>query len=385
MIDEHPEHHSGGWYNTRCQYRSVAFGTWKVGGARQLFEKLPPRGKQLIQTRSLDANRNYLMQSAFDTIQTRNELHDELNMMDSLVNEAYSIDESNSTQGLDRLNGNAVYGEHFVVLQQQCVFPQRTTFADANRQYASLSRSKRERLESSMQRVHQRSRSAGNDMLFTVLPSSSTGALKGFVNGSNENARTHRKSSTTNGSINALKATKKFFKKIYDSATLPGRAHTKASSSNIHTDNTTNISSGPFFEICYSSNLNDEERYDNELGYVPSLVHCVDHDSTPSTLKSATDDPMNDDSILTKSISSNDSQKTSSGEFHSWAEVFDHLKQEMKCMRERDAQILADLQMVEIQLRNVKNRSVGISKSDYTLMVDRNKLKLGDLVESMPL
>lgn len=51
MIDEHPENHSGGWYNTRCQYRSVAFGTWKVGGARQLFEKLPPRGKQLIQTR----------------------------------------------------------------------------------------------------------------------------------------------------------------------------------------------------------------------------------------------------------------------------------------------------------------------------------------------
>lgn len=26
----------GGWYNTRRQYRSVAFGTWKVGGARDL-------------------------------------------------------------------------------------------------------------------------------------------------------------------------------------------------------------------------------------------------------------------------------------------------------------------------------------------------------------
>uniref|UniRef100_A0A914RLJ1 Uncharacterized protein n=1 Tax=Parascaris equorum TaxID=6256 RepID=A0A914RLJ1_PAREQ len=65
--------------------------------------------------------------------------------------------------------------------------------------------------------------------------------------------------------------------------------------------------------------------------------------------------------------------------------VNDDMVQLQKCMRERDAQILADLQMVEIQLRNVKNRSVGISKSDYTLMVDRNKLKLGDLVESMPL
>ncbi|VDM93528.1 unnamed protein product [Onchocerca ochengi] len=26
----------GGWYNTRRQYRSVAFGTWKVGDAREL-------------------------------------------------------------------------------------------------------------------------------------------------------------------------------------------------------------------------------------------------------------------------------------------------------------------------------------------------------------
>ncbi|VDN41739.1 unnamed protein product [Gongylonema pulchrum] len=30
---------SGGWYNTRRQYRSVAFGTWKVGGARDLSVK----------------------------------------------------------------------------------------------------------------------------------------------------------------------------------------------------------------------------------------------------------------------------------------------------------------------------------------------------------
>uniref|UniRef100_A0A1I7WJ88 Uncharacterized protein n=1 Tax=Heterorhabditis bacteriophora TaxID=37862 RepID=A0A1I7WJ88_HETBA len=30
---------SGGWYNTRKQYRSVAYGTWKVGGARQITRK----------------------------------------------------------------------------------------------------------------------------------------------------------------------------------------------------------------------------------------------------------------------------------------------------------------------------------------------------------
>lgn len=50
----------------------------------------------------MDANRNYLMQNAFDAIQTQNELHDELNMMDSLVNEAYSIGETNNTPDLGR-------------------------------------------------------------------------------------------------------------------------------------------------------------------------------------------------------------------------------------------------------------------------------------------
>lgn len=56
-------------------------------------------------------------------------------------------------------------------------------------------------------------------------------------------------------------------------------------------------------------------------------------------------------------------------------------------MRKRDAQILADLQFVELQLRNVKNHTViTTSRSDYTLMNnERRQVKLGDLVESMPL
>ncbi|KHN75436.1 hypothetical protein Tcan_13893 [Toxocara canis] len=330
------------------------------------------------------------MQDAFHTIHTHatTQLHDELNTMNALVNEAYSSGESNNPQSLDHLNGNTIYEETGVLLEQYAFSPEHTaTFADASRHYASLSRRKKERLESSMQRVHHRSRSAGNDALFTVIQAPSTSGLKGLTNGTESARATHRKNSNnSSGSLSALKATKKFFKKIYDSATLPGRSHAKASTSDVQIESAAIIPSRPFFEIRYSSDLDDEDRYNSELGFgqFPSLMQCTDHDSTPSTLKSTTDDPMND-SLLTKSISSSDSQKTSSGEFHSWAEVFDHLKREMKYMRERDAQILADLQMVETQLQNVKNRTMGTSKSDYALMVDRDALKLGDLVDSMPL
>ncbi|VDN17896.1 unnamed protein product [Gongylonema pulchrum] len=120
-----------------------------------------------------------------------------------------------------------------------------------------------------------------------------------------------------------------------------------------------------------------------------------DHDSTPSTMKSiiVTDDTMND-SGLSKSVSSSDSQKTSFGDFHSWDEVFEHLKREMAYMRQRDAKIFADLHFVELQLRSVRNRALAASKSDYAVMassnnnntiLDKRQIKLGELVESMPL
>lgn len=38
-VEDNSKNIRGGWYNTRRQYRSVAFGTWKVGGARSLSIK----------------------------------------------------------------------------------------------------------------------------------------------------------------------------------------------------------------------------------------------------------------------------------------------------------------------------------------------------------
>ncbi|VDN20951.1 unnamed protein product [Gongylonema pulchrum] len=117
-----------------------------------------------------------------------------------------------------------------------------------------------------------------------------------------------------------------------------------------------------------------------------STLAGYDHDSTPSTMKSiiVTDDTMND-SGLSKSVSSSDSQKTSFGDFHSWDEAY---------MRQRDAKIFADLHFVELQLRSVRNRALAASKSDYAVMassnnnnniLDKRQIKLGELVESMPL
>ncbi|VBB33650.1 unnamed protein product, partial [Acanthocheilonema viteae] len=38
-VEDNSNNVGGGWYNTRRQYRSVAFGTWKVGNARDLSVK----------------------------------------------------------------------------------------------------------------------------------------------------------------------------------------------------------------------------------------------------------------------------------------------------------------------------------------------------------
>lgn len=67
-------------------------------------------------------------------------------------------------------------------------------------------------------------------------------------------------------------------------------------------------------------------------------------------------------------------------------------------MRERDAQIFAELQFVELQLRNVKNQAMAEaeyasnSNNNNSVNVNNNgnvwnkqKIKLGELVESMQL
>uniref|UniRef100_A0A915Q5L6 Uncharacterized protein n=1 Tax=Setaria digitata TaxID=48799 RepID=A0A915Q5L6_9BILA len=290
--------------------------------------------------------------------------------------------------------------------------------------YGSLSRRKQGRIETNIQRVHHRSRSAGSDNLFSLRLSSP--CKQSLINMSSVRCDNH--SASTNGLLNPFKATKKFLKKIYDSATLPSRTHSKGSVSERNDIPTTSRSTEhSFLETKYAAELPfNEQNY--ECGRnITSGTYAFDtnHSSiiAPSTVKPTMliDDTMND-SGLSRSISSSDSQKTSSGDFRSWNDVFNHLKREMvyevlaspvividndtikvlagqAYMRQRDAQIFADLQFVELQLRNVKNQALASSKSDYTMsnnntdlnctidnnILDRRQIKLGDLVESMPL
>ncbi|VDK85270.1 unnamed protein product [Litomosoides sigmodontis] len=273
-----------------------------------------------------------------------------------------------------------------------------TEFGDQvlNRSCSSLSRRTRDRIVTTIQRVHQRSRSAGNDNHFTLcsLPHKHR-APRGsmpftrFSNYSGGGGSIGGDSCSTGGSssggglLNPLKATKKFLKKIYDTATLPNRLHSKGLAATVTEQQN---------EIPTTSLLPVNSIFDANAANSSVTAVSYDFHSAPlsAPLKQATaipDDSVND-SGLSRSISSSESQKTSSGDFRSWNDVFNHLKREMAYMRQRDAQIFADLHFVEVQLRNVKNQALSSNSGDCDngrRVLDKRQVKLGDLVESMPL
>ncbi|CAG9536394.1 unnamed protein product [Cercopithifilaria johnstoni] len=297
-----------------------------------------------------------------------------------------------------------------------------------NQSYGSLSRRKKDRVITNVERLHQRSRSVGNDNHFSLCLSPCKQSLRNMTSSrySNYPGGIGGNSGSNvggGGLLNPFKATKKFFKKIYDTATLPNRLHSKVLASSVTEQSeipTTSLSpQHSFLDASYSLELPDDELPDqcdhNSIANQDATNSCIiashDFDSTPSTMKPMPiiDDPMND-SGLSRSISSSDSQKTSSGDFRSWDDVFNHLKREMAYMRQRDAKIFADLQFVELQLRNVKNQamakseyamsnknssndninnnnnnSININSSNDGRILDKRQIKLGDLVESMPL
>ncbi|VBB34618.1 unnamed protein product, partial [Acanthocheilonema viteae] len=217
-----------------------------------------------------------------------------------------------------------------------------------NRSYGSLSRRKKDRIVTSIQRVHQRSRSVGNDNHFSLclspckqnLSNMSSTRYSNYSDGISGNGSNGN--SSGGGLFNPFKATKKFLKKIYDTATLPSRLHSKVLVSSVTEQSeipTTSLSSEQsFLDASYSLELPDDElpdQYDaNNIANQDTTNSCIftsqGSDSAPSIMKSmiVVDDAMND-SGLSRSISSSDSQKTFSGDFRSWNDVFNHLKREM--------------------------------------------------------
>ncbi|CAJ0931753.1 unnamed protein product, partial [Mesorhabditis belari] len=197
------------------------------------------------------------------------------------------------------------------------------------------------------------------------------------------------------GNVKFLRATKKFFKKIYSTATLP-----KKSPQSPQVDQTmpshTNVQ--PFFDFSYrepprfsSSDDCDEplynssfstycsnyrtpvETYRNELNLSTTLHYPKYADSQPDSGvddRSSTPDESMDSAPSSSSPTSSTSPSTSTSSKRdssgdqkphvqippngNWNEVFEQLRREMTLMRERDQQILADLHKVESQLKSVR-------------------------------
>uniref|UniRef100_A0A0R3RKW7 Uncharacterized protein n=1 Tax=Elaeophora elaphi TaxID=1147741 RepID=A0A0R3RKW7_9BILA len=151
----------------------------------------------------------------------------------------------------------------------------------SNRSYGSLSRRKKDRIVTSVQRIHQRSRSVGNDNHFSLCLSpckqnlinmSSARFTTTNHTGGAYNANSGGSSNIGGGGggalLNPFKATKKFFKKIYDTATLPNRLHSKGLTLNVTEQSeipTTSLSSQhSFLDASYSLEIPDEELPDQD-------------------------------------------------------------------------------------------------------------------------
>uniref|UniRef100_A0A1I7WJ80 Transmembrane protein n=1 Tax=Heterorhabditis bacteriophora TaxID=37862 RepID=A0A1I7WJ80_HETBA len=93
---------------------------------------------------------------------------------------------------------------------------------------------------------------------------------------------------------------------------------------------------------------------------------------------STPDQSLESMTITSKSETSSESTSRSNTEI-SWNDLFEQLKREMYQMRERDAQILADLHKVESQIQSVKLSQMERSYNDTY------RDKLGKLVPSLPI
>ncbi|RCN46872.1 hypothetical protein ANCCAN_07051 [Ancylostoma caninum] len=159
-----------------------------------------------------------------------------------------------------------------------------------------------------------------------------------------------------NSNAKFLRATKRFFKKIYSTATLPNK---KPSS----LDAETNLQkSSQFFEVGFRTPAlaADAEfsRLDDFHNYGQTYIDTSYPDSGLDMDRSSTPDQ----SMGSMTVTSSDSRVTSSDSSREdrCDDLFETLRREMHAMRARDAAILADLHRVESQIQSVKMARLGI-------------------------
>ncbi|WKX95163.1 hypothetical protein Q1695_011987 [Nippostrongylus brasiliensis] len=212
-----------------------------------------------------------------------------------------------------------------------------------------LSNRKRHRVEGSLQRAHQRSHSAGADAnLLVGVPSSSD--MRAFNLLSARDA-------AGNSNAKFLRATKRFFKKIYSTATLPSKKPGSIPDADSHLHK-----SAPFFDARFHTPLlpddSDFSRIDEFHNYTRTYIDTSYPDSGLDMDRSSTPDQ----SMGSMTVTSSDSRVTSSDSCREERcdDLFETLRREMHAMRARDAAILADLHRVESQIQSVKMARLGI-------------------------
>ncbi|CAJ0576431.1 unnamed protein product, partial [Mesorhabditis spiculigera] len=193
------------------------------------------------------------------------------------------------------------------------------------------------------------------------------------------------------GNVKFLRATKKFFKKIYSTATLPkkqsvpnitapdvsqlGQSYYDFSSSYREPSRfASDDCDDPYTFSTYCSNYRSPmDTYRNELNLSTSLHFPKYADSQPDSgvddRSSTPDESVDSVGASSSSPTSSSSHSTASSKLETshddsgfaqvpvngdWNNVFEQLRREMTLMRERDQQILADLHKVESQLKSVR-------------------------------
>ncbi|CAI5440747.1 unnamed protein product [Caenorhabditis angaria] len=372
--------------NARRQYRSVAFGTWQVGGARNLTERRSEEPTSRLKCSSPDLHNhiNNLLSiekrisrlgESSPNLSKLHHTHTQLSLglpnKMSTSNSAAAHDFFSSTEycqyqtsrdDIDSFNGNSKQ-----LLQSEPIqaafrksrkddsrLDETTTTPTSTKRNLKYSQSSRRKLETSAQKqeqqAHHRSHSAGPHTAYSTNSNlcASTSEM---------NRLTTTNNATTNTKF--LRATKRFFKKIYSSATLP-KKQTSTSVENFQ-------KSSVFFDERKCIPVQPEAEEDDEKSYRTREDDYDDDDDTMRSENATMDISYPDsgfemDRASTPEQSSVSMTSTSKSDENSlpmnFNNLFEHLKREMAEMRERDAQILADLQRVETQIQTVKQAQI---------------------------
>ncbi|KAJ1371363.1 hypothetical protein KIN20_033306 [Parelaphostrongylus tenuis] len=211
---------------------------------------------------------------------------------------------------------------------------------------SQVSGRRRHRLEGSLQRVHRRSQSAGADANLSVTVPSSSNMRVFNLN--------HTRDPKATSDAKFLRATKRFFKKIYTTATFPNKK--------VSLDAESFLKTPPLYDNGFRRsvlrNEADFAQIEDFQNYTQTYIDTSYPDSGLDLDRSSTPDQ----SLGSMTVTSSDSRVTSSESSREdrCEDLFETLRREMHAMRARDAAILADLHRVESQIQSVKLARLGV-------------------------